>query len=118
MKYIKTILLNKCASCTQSNVFTNSLFSLKNPFSMNKECTTCKFNYEPEPGFYFGSMYVAYALSSFYCLSFCFLSVFYFDFSIGKTSILLITTMLIIFIIIFRMSRLIWLSIYEYYKMR
>ncbi len=30
---------------------------------MNAHCTNCGVSFEPEPGFYFGAMFVSYALS-------------------------------------------------------
>jgi hypothetical protein len=30
---------------------------------MNKICPVCEANFEPEPGFYFGAMFVSYAIS-------------------------------------------------------
>ena len=30
---------------------------------MGKQCQVCNLNYEPEPGYYFGAMYVSYAIN-------------------------------------------------------
>lgn len=30
---------------------------------MHSQCPSCKLSFEPEPGFYFGAMYISYAIS-------------------------------------------------------
>ncbi|WP_299835322.1 DUF983 domain-containing protein [uncultured Tenacibaculum sp.] len=62
MKSLINILSNKCPHCKKGHVFKTSIF---NPFSigkMDQNCSHCGFTYEKEPGFFFGAMYVSYAL--------------------------------------------------------
>lgn len=52
----------KCPNCGKGSVFSHNLYSTKF-IEVNKECECCKFSYEPEPGFYYGAMYFAYAIN-------------------------------------------------------
>lgn len=60
----EALLACKCPRCREGNMFENSLkekwFSLK----MYEKCPKCDQTYEPEPGFYFGAMFVSYAFSA------------------------------------------------------
>ncbi|HEX8547240.1 MAG TPA: DUF983 domain-containing protein, partial [Cytophagaceae bacterium] len=66
---ILSILKLKCPRCHQGDIFAN-----KNPFKfstlskIHKNCSCCGQDFEPEPGFYFGAMYVSYGLGVVYFL--------------------------------------------------
>lgn len=54
---------NRCPNCHQGKVFPNgNLLSLKID-KMNDECPVCHTDFNVEPGFYWGAMYVSYALA-------------------------------------------------------
>lgn len=53
----------KCPRCRKGNIFTSSAFNLTKFSQMNQECPSCGASFEPEPGFYFGAMFVSYALN-------------------------------------------------------
>jgi uncharacterized protein (DUF983 family) len=57
-----SILFNKCPRCQEGDFFVTSHIFTKNFDKMHKECPICGEKYTPEPGFYFGSAYVSYAL--------------------------------------------------------
>ena len=59
---LSAILFNKCPQCRKESMFTHGTYSSKF-LSMNKTCSNCGLQYEREPGFFYGSMYVSYALS-------------------------------------------------------
>lgn len=118
MSLLKSVFLQRCGKCQQSPLFKNSLVSFKNPLTMNESCPHCGIKFEPEPGFYWGSMYVSYALTSVYCLSFCFTSVFILKQSILNTFLYLILSMSFLFIIFFRVSRALWFYIYAKFEMK
>jgi uncharacterized protein (DUF983 family) len=42
--------------------FESSVYDLKKLGNVLDKCPNCKVNYIPEPGFYFGAMYISYAL--------------------------------------------------------
>lgn len=60
---IRKILSNKCPNCNKGQIYSKkniyfNFFSNK----MNKKCNNCGYKFEKEPGFFFGAMYVSYAL--------------------------------------------------------
>jgi hypothetical protein len=64
MSKIGAILGMKCPRCHEGKLYKNSnSFNLKTLHEMNKTCSCCGQNFDPEPGFYYGAMYVSYGLS-------------------------------------------------------
>jgi uncharacterized protein (DUF983 family) len=58
-----SILKNKCPQCHEGDFFKYSnAYNLKNMSKMPDNCSVCHQKYEPETGFYYGAMYVSYAI--------------------------------------------------------
>jgi uncharacterized protein (DUF983 family) len=57
------LLSGKCPACREGDIFKYPLKQIKRFAEMNKNCPHCGSTLEPEPGFYFGAMFVSYALS-------------------------------------------------------
>ncbi|UCS95579.1 DUF983 domain-containing protein [Echinicola marina] len=57
------ILEGKCPKCRKGNIFPVSIVSFKKLSAVNHNCPNCGAVLEPEPDFYYGAMYVSYALS-------------------------------------------------------
>jgi uncharacterized protein (DUF983 family) len=54
----------KCPRCRQGKMFEyNNPWDLKHTMKMNDFCPVCQQSFNPEPGFYFGSSYISYALT-------------------------------------------------------
>jgi uncharacterized protein (DUF983 family) len=62
-----SIFTNKCPRCRRGKMFTNKnayrKLSLKYIFAMPDVCAECGQKYDMEPGFWFGTSYVSYALT-------------------------------------------------------
>lgn len=57
------IFQQKCPRCREGNIFKYTL--LQKPFSplaTHKECPECGFRFEIEPGFFWGALYISYAM--------------------------------------------------------
>ncbi len=57
------IAAGKCPRCRQGSMFTHPMWDLTRFTRMNKECPVCGLQFEREPGFFFGAMYISYAFS-------------------------------------------------------
>lgn len=51
-----------CPQCHEGNFLVSSVYDLKHVGDVRQECDVCHLKYEREPGFYYGAMYVSYAL--------------------------------------------------------
>jgi uncharacterized protein (DUF983 family) len=52
----------RCPRCGKGNVFVNKVMSFKKFSDTLDECPKCQLKYEPETGFFVGSMYWTYAV--------------------------------------------------------
>lgn len=58
-----SILKFKCPRCHQGDFFeTQNPYKIKKLGEVKKKCSSCNQSYFLEPGFYYGSMYVSYAI--------------------------------------------------------
>lgn len=111
------ILKEKCPKCHEGRIFVYpNPYNLKRTAQMHPRCPKCGLNYAPEPGFYFGAAYVAYGMSVAVSAAVV-LSLFPFWGWNNILSYLIIISALLILLspIIFRQSRVIWLSMFTKY---
>lgn len=52
----------KCPQCQEGQFFESGPYDLKNAGNVLEHCPSCGLKYSREPGFFYGAMYVAYAL--------------------------------------------------------
>lgn len=104
---LKAVWNYMCPRCRQSYMFKEPI-QLTAPLDMKEKCRNCNLKFEPEPGFYFGAMFVSYGLA---CLSFlplAMLLVFVFDWDVMSMMYLVFFLYFSFFILIMRLSRSIW----------
>jgi uncharacterized protein (DUF983 family) len=103
----------KCPRCRKGDMFTN-----KNPYvfsemaKMPKNCKVCGQRLEPETGFYYGAMYLSYAMGVFSSLIFFAILNFAFHIPTTYAFIIVAGVWLIGSPYLFRFSRALWLSLY------
>lgn len=64
-----SIIKGCCPHCHEGDFFTSHPYRLKSMGDVYDHCPTCKRSYHPEPGFYFGALYVSYALGCAFMIS-------------------------------------------------
>ena len=114
-----SILFNKCPKChigsfwATNNPFINMFFS--NKYTCEK-CKNCSLTYELETGFWYGSMYVSYAISVAVMVLFWSLTNFFFPLIFVFYEILIIVfAILLISPLNYHFSRLIWINFFVKY---
>lgn len=58
----QAILKEKCPRCREGDLFKQPALSV-GFYKMHERCSTCNQTFEPEPGFYFGAMFISYAMA-------------------------------------------------------
>ncbi len=101
----------KCPRCHQGDLFSTPTFSFRKSFDMPERCDKCGQNYMPEPGFYYGSMFISYIFTGFFCLGFVLFFHWGLGWSTGASFGLLIAIGAILFVFIFRFARSIWINL-------
>lgn len=57
-----SIFTMKCPRCQEGEFFEDHPYNLSKAGDIHEHCPKCGLKYSKEPGFYYGAMYVAYAL--------------------------------------------------------
>jgi uncharacterized protein (DUF983 family) len=60
---LKALLGAKCPRCREGNLFKAPLIHVHKLTEMNTRCPHCQLNFNPEPYFYFGAMFISYMFS-------------------------------------------------------
>ncbi|WP_019947054.1 DUF983 domain-containing protein [Hymenobacter aerophilus] len=58
------IVQQRCPRCRRGPLFTHSALNLAHFTEMPAHCPVCNLAYEPEPGFYWGAMYISFGFST------------------------------------------------------
>ena len=108
----------KCPRCHDGELFpANTLYSPKRFSDMHESCPCCGLAYEKEPGFYYGAMYVSFGISTgIFLVVFAVLNLL-----VEEITLTMIITMILVIVIgllpiNFRLSRAIWINIFESYE--
>ncbi len=60
---LKAMMLGKCPQCEKGDIFISKWWQIAEFSKMNKICPNCQVNFEVEPGFFYGAMYMSYGFS-------------------------------------------------------
>ena len=116
--HLSSVLNCSCPKCREGNLF--APLEAKKPgswFEMEKKCRNCGQTFEPEPGFYFGAMFISYALNTaLFIVVWVVYSQLTADFSIWVLLVWMGVAALGMLPIFFRISRSIWISIFVRYQ--
>lgn len=107
------LVQNKCPQCRKGRVYRGNNLATFSSMKMEESCPICGKNFTKDPGFYWGSMYVSYALAMLQALGaylVCQL--------LGAGRFDMVNLIAIIAVILlcgpfnFRMARLVWLYLF------
>ena len=113
-----SILNMKCPRCQEGYLFYTGAFSFSKPFDMPETCPKCGQKYFLGPGFYYGAMFISYALTAFFCLFFVGIMMLVFKLSVNVSFVLLTIAIALLFVWFFRVSRAIWINFNVKYDKR
>lgn len=109
-------LYNKCPRCHAGKVFeNNNPYSFKNGLTMRKHCVSCGLKYEREVGYFYGAMYVSYALQVGLVVMLYLLNSFWWQLDIPVLVGIIIGCALSLFPVTFRWSRIMWIGFFTPY---
>ncbi len=114
MGLITSIFTLTCPRCRVGKLFTQP-FNYTNAISMPKRCPKCDLNFFREPGFYYGAMFISYAITAwvFFVIGMTMTFGFGMDFNTALIVILIVAVLL--FVYSFRLSRSVWIHIFVKY---
>ena len=113
---IYSVASNTCPHCHLGKVFTESNpYHFGSSLKMNAGCSVCGMKYEKEPGFFYGALYVNYALSSGIFMVLYFSDALWFQMDTSVLLVLIIIAILSMYPLTYRWGRLFWLNFFIRY---
>ena len=100
------------------------MYKVQNPyipgslFKMNERCSHCNTKYKIEPSFFYGAMYVSYAVGIAFAVAAFVIAFFLFKASLLSTFVSIVITLILFLPVIIRLSRNIWINIFMHYDPR
>ncbi|MCW5898510.1 MAG: DUF983 domain-containing protein [Flavobacteriales bacterium] len=113
-----SIIRFKCPHCHEGEFFVD-----RNPYNIAKAgdlldtCPACGRKYEPEPGFYYGGMYVAYALAvALFVTVYLATTILWPASAIGLRVGLVLLALVLFAPLVYALSKIIWANLFLSYK--
>jgi uncharacterized protein (DUF983 family) len=115
--YLYGVLNAKCPRCREGNMFPPGTLYSRRFADMYPGCACCGQTFEPEPGYYYGAMYVSFGFSTgIFLIVLFFLSLFVKE----LTTLMVAATVLVVVVgllpVLFRLSRALWIYIFIRYE--
>jgi uncharacterized protein (DUF983 family) len=108
----------KCPHCHEGEFYVD-----RNPYHLStagdilEACPVCQRKYEPEPGFYYGGMYVTYAMAvATFATVYTAMLVLYPDAPLWLDAALVIGALVVLAPWYYALSKLIWANFFMHYK--
>lgn len=114
-----SILTGTCPVCQEESMYIESNpYKLGRIFEMHEHCSNCGTKYKIEPSFFFGAMYVSYALGIAFAVAAFVIAYFFLGGGLLTSFWVIIGTLVIFMPLIIRLSRNIWINLFLHYKPR
>jgi uncharacterized protein (DUF983 family) len=103
----------KCPHCQEGKFFVSHVYDLRKVGDVRESCDRCGVHYSKEPGFYFGAMYVAYAIGVALFVALWVSFNLFFDYvSTGVQIIVIVLATVFLSPFIFALSKIIWANMF------
>lgn len=113
---LQSLFGNSCPRCHKGKVFScGNPFNMRRMFELHNHCNHCGLKYEKEPGFFYGAMYVAYALTSGWFIAWYVINELWIHLDAFPLIMWMLVSLVIAAPLTFRASRLIWLNFFVSY---
>ena len=112
-----SILTGRCPRC-----HSESMYRYKNPyrfgalFKMHERCSQCRTKYKMEPSFFYGAMYVSYAVGIAFAVAAFVISYLLMGTDLPTTFAAIVATLVVFLPVIIRLSRNIWINFFIHYN--
>lgn len=111
-----SILTGTCPVCQEESMYKEpNPYKISKLFDMHERCSNCHTKYKMEPSFFFGAMYVSYAVGIAFAVPAFVISYLLFKLSALTTFIIIVITLVVFLPVIVRLSRNIWINFFFSY---
>ena len=111
-----SILTGTCPKCHGESMYVDkNPYRLGHIFDMRERCSHCGTKYKMEPSFFYGAMYVSYAVGVAFAVAAFVVSFLFIGTSLVQTFIAIVGTLVVFMPVIIRLSRNIWINFFIHY---
>lgn len=111
------IITMRCPKCREGKMFPEGTLYSTHFMMMNNSCSCCGQSFMPEPGYYFGAMFVSYAINAAFFIA-VWLGMHILMEEITTTA-MVVSLLVVVFGLLpvtFRLSRVLWIYIFVRYE--
>ncbi|SHF75706.1 DUF983 domain-containing protein [Flavobacterium defluvii] len=113
---LNSILTGSCPKCQKESMYSDkNPLHLTNVLKMNDHCSHCGLKYLIEPSFFYGAMYVSYALNVAVGIAAFIISFVFFGASVKDSFIAIVITLIVLFPFVLRLSRNLYINMFISY---
>jgi uncharacterized protein (DUF983 family) len=113
---LSSILKGTCPVCHTGKMYKNqNAYKFSETLKMKERCPHCDTKFKIEPSFFYGAMYVSYALGVAIAVATFIIAYFFIGLNRIESFIVIIGTLVILLPIILRLSRNIWIHFFFKY---
>lgn len=111
-----SVLTGNCPKCHEESMYKDkNPYRLANIYKMNDSCSHCHTIYKIEPSFFYGAMYVSYAVSVAFAVAAFITSYVFFASSLKVAFLAIVATLVVFMPVIMRLSRNIWINFFIHF---
>ncbi len=112
-----SILTGTCPRCHSISMYKKSnMYLPSETLKMHESCAKCGLKYKFEPSFFYGAMYVSYAVGIAFAIAAFTISHLFLDSSLKTSFIAIVATLILFMPVIMRLSRNIWINMFIKYE--
>ena len=112
-----SVLFNKCPKCHEGDFLKEkNILKLHKVYDMHQYCATCGLKYMMEPSFFYGAMYVNYALTVGISIITFVIATLFFNSGLIESFIPIVVVLLLTAPFSIRFSRIIWINFFVRYN--
>lgn len=113
---IYSIFTGTCPVCHEGKMYINrNAYKISETLDMHERCSHCDTKYKIEPSFFYGAMYVSYAVGIAVATAAFVIAYWWLHFSLFASFISLIVALVLLLPLIARVSRNIWINMFLKY---
>lgn len=111
-----SIFKRKCPRCHEGDFFISHPYDLREAGNLHEYCPNCNLKYSKEPGFYYGAMYVSYALAvAVFVTLWVSMNLFFTNITTGWQIFIIIAVTILLTPYLYALSKIIWANFFIKY---
>jgi uncharacterized protein (DUF983 family) len=111
-----SILTGSCPKCHQESMYVDkNPYHITNVYKMNTNCSHCGLQYQIEPSFFYGAMYVSYGLTVAIGVAAFIISKVFIGLNLVQSFIAIVVTLIALMPITARLARNIYINIFVHF---